>query len=687
MERTSFLAFLAFLTLSAFTNFAFINDAFSLPPEVAWELDPLLGSRTTKSTAATLELRNLNKRFLMSQIAKDPFWSELQVLFPNANTKAIDTLNAIKEKYDTSKLFDETAINSLLENHASETEEEVCTLIKKIHHDKKATPTLLATHYGYCGKAGTAALVIKTNTTKTNTKTSIVKNNTITNAHRLQRAQKFYRNVRFKDAGAILDQMKVSFKQKTQWCETQFLRGRTFYRLKPRRAESLVAYQSLAQKCVAPEFKNLRKRSLYSWGKRNFDLKKFDASQRVFKTLLNDFSHSSHADDALLFLARIARINSKLADEKKWVTHATKKYPEGDMLHEIVWEHVEALYRKGQYKNFLARLSSLSLPSQDNNYLSQGRLLYFKAQALLQLKKKTTSIKVFQKTWKHYPFSFYGYLSYLRLQKLGKTPTLPERNDKLPIFMTDVKWTHSLKAFALQFKKTQLLNSLLLQMQPEGEDEFWRQAYLYDKVSNFTISHNIIRRKIEGRPWIYPKQGRDFRLHIAWPTPYIVTINNSLSAERAQHPKDFLHAAFPSAIMREESSFIVNVESWAGALGLMQLMPRTAQGFDDDIKGGASIEKLKTAEVNIRVGVDHLMWLSRRTKGHPAMMAAAYNAGLGAVNRWVKKQPNDDIALWVEDIPYFEARNYTKRVMGSYAAYQWILGEKTLDPNLGMPVK
>ena len=120
------------------------------------------------------------------------------------------------------------------------------------------------------------------------------------------------------------------------------------------------------------------------------------------------------------------------------------------------------------------------------------------------------------------------------------------------------------------------------------------------------------------------------------------------------------------------SSFIEDIESYAGALGLMQLMPRTALGHDNDIEGDATPDKLKTARVNVRVGVDHLHWLAKRFDGHPVLMVAAYNAGAGATGKWLRRQPNDDIALFVEDIPYLQTRNYTKRVIGSYLAYQWL---------------
>jgi soluble lytic murein transglycosylase len=139
--------------------------------------------------------------------------------------------------------------------------------------------------------------------------------------------------------------------------------------------------------------------------------------------------------------------------------------------------------------------------------------------------------------------------------------------------------------------------------------------------------------------------------------------------------------------MREESSFIEDIESYAGALGLMQLMPATALGHDSNIEGRATPERLKEAEVNIRVGVDHLFWLAKRFDDHPVLIAAAYNAGAGAVSKWLKRYGHEEVALFVEDIPPLQTRDYTKRVIGSYAAYQWLGGEKELDNRIRSPAK
>jgi len=61
------------------------------------------------------------------------------------------------------------------------------------------------------------------------------------------------------------------------------------------------------------------------------------------------------------------------------------------------------------------------------------------------------------------------------------------------------------------------------------------------------------------------------------------------------------------------------------------------------------------------------------------LIAAAYNAGGGAVRGWLRKTPDLNVAFFVEDIPVLQTRDYTKRVVGSYLAYQWLLGADAFD--------
>jgi soluble lytic murein transglycosylase len=123
------------------------------------------------------------------------------------------------------------------------------------------------------------------------------------------------------------------------------------------------------------------------------------------------------------------------------------------------------------------------------------------------------------------------------------------------------------------------------------------------------------------------------------------------------------------ALMREESALDPKALSWAGALGLTQLMPGTAKQVARKHKISARItpERLLEPDLNIRLGALNLGELLQQFKGVKQFAVAGYNAGPGAVNRWRSERPLDE---WVEEIPIAETRGYVKRVLRSYNTYQ-----------------
>ena len=115
-------------------------------------------------------------------------------------------------------------------------------------------------------------------------------------------------------------------------------------------------------------------------------------------------------------------------------------------------------------------------------------------------------------------------------------------------------------------------------------------------------------------------------------------------------------------VMRQESAFSSKAESSAGALGLMQIMPLTGQylarvpmsePWDPAI--------LLEPSVNVMLGVKYLSELQNRF-GDLELVLAAYNAGPSAVQRWLNRRP-EDLAAFVEAIPYDETRDYVVKVI------------------------
>ena len=76
--------------------------------------------------------------------------------------------------------------------------------------------------------------------------------------------------------------------------------------------------------------------------------------------------------------------------------------------------------------------------------------------------------------------------------------------------------------------------------------------------------------------------------------------------------------------------------------------------------------------LNARLGAHYLSWLVNRYKGQVGLAIPAYNAGQGAVDRWKRERGSLPLDEFVEDIPYKQTRDYVKRVLSSYQAYQYL---------------
>lgn len=126
------------------------------------------------------------------------------------------------------------------------------------------------------------------------------------------------------------------------------------------------------------------------------------------------------------------------------------------------------------------------------------------------------------------------------------------------------------------------------------------------------------------------------------------------------------------AFARVESRFQPKAVSTAGARGVMQLLPGTAQLVD----GGATARsRLNDPAYNLGLGERYLQSLIQQTNGNLFQLAAAYNAGPNALTRWLTTRPEitSDPLLFIESIPYAETRSYIKYVM----TYYWMYAKRT----------
>ena len=128
-------------------------------------------------------------------------------------------------------------------------------------------------------------------------------------------------------------------------------------------------------------------------------------------------------------------------------------------------------------------------------------------------------------------------------------------------------------------------------------------------------------------------------------------------------------------LARAESAFIEDVKSPAGAIGLMQIMPRTGAMTAKSIgMKGFRTSKLTQAKINIPIGSAYMKQMLDKFDGNMVLATAAYNAGPHRVLKWLPKQGCNEPDVWIEQIPFNETRKYVRRVLYFANIYDWRLG-------------
>jgi soluble lytic murein transglycosylase len=148
-----------------------------------------------------------------------------------------------------------------------------------------------------------------------------------------------------------------------------------------------------------------------------------------------------------------------------------------------------------------------------------------------------------------------------------------------------------------------------------------------------------------------------------------------------------LDPAYVFGLIRQESRFVADAKSHVGASGLMQIMPATARWTARKIGVVYSPQLIADRNTNLKLGTGYLKLVLDDFDGSQAMAAAAYNAGPARSRKW-REGPSLEPAVWAENIPFNETRDYVKKVLHNASFYAALLsGEApSLRAHLGRSI-
>jgi soluble lytic murein transglycosylase len=351
-------------------------------------------------------------------------------------------------------------------------------------------------------------------------------------------------------------------------------------------------------------------------------------------------------------------------------SYFAKVQKDSDLNDDLLSWKVRAALRQGQWRQVLTATQAMSPESQKD-----PAWVYWRARALSATAQDSAQKQEAQGLLRSIA-SVRGFYEQLALEELGQAITLPER----PAALTPQEKAAALIHPGLQ----RALYAIQLGLRPEGNREWNYSTNLHTPggmndrellaAADLACQRQVWDRCINTSD--RTKDAIDFDQRFPMPLREIV-VRRSGDIQ--------LDPAFVYGLIRQESRFIMDARSHVGASGLMQVMPATAKWTAKKIGlTNFTPDQITDREVNVAIGTGYLKLVLDDFEGSMPLATAAYNAGPGRSRNW-RNGPVLEAAIWAENIPFQETRDYVKKVLSNTTNYAAILTGKpqSLKARLG----
>ncbi|MFY8014699.1 MAG: transglycosylase SLT domain-containing protein [Limnohabitans sp.] len=328
----------------------------------------------------------------------------------------------------------------------------------------------------------------------------------------------------------------------------------------------------------------------------------------------------------------------------------------------LIWKTRAAL-RNGDWKAVISAVDAMDNAKQDTTWI------YWKARGQLALSAGTTSaatdpVRTEATAALQSIAGVKGFYEQLAMEELGQAITVPAK----PAALTQPEKTAAAQNAGLQ----RALTALSLGLRSEGNREWNYTTNLHTPggmserellaAADFACSKQVWDRCINTSDRTKTQIDFDQR----FPMPLKETV--------IRKSKDVqLDPAYVYGLIRQESRFIMDARSVVGASGLMQVMPATAKWTAKKIGlTNFQPQQINDQEINVAIGTGYLKLVLDEFDGSMPLAAAAYNAGPSRSRNW-RKGPVLEAAIWAENIPFTETRDYVKKVLSNTTNYAAII--------------
>ena len=331
---------------------------------------------------------------------------------------------------------------------------------------------------------------------------------------------------------------------------------------------------------------------------------------------------------------------------------------DADLTDEMLAWKVRAMLRAGQWPAVRSAIAAMSPEAQRDS-----AWVYWKARALLAGRPSEAEREQAQQLYQSIA-GVRGFYEQLAQEELGQRISVPER--------PQATTPEERQAAASNAGLSRALYAIKMGLRSEGTREWNYSTNLHQPggMSDrelLAAAERACQQEVWDRCINTSERTKGFiDMEQRFPMPFRESV-----VRRAREIN--LDPAYVYGLIRQESRFIMDARSGVGASGLMQVMPATAKWTAKKIgMEGFTPGQINDRETNIAIGTAYLKLALDDFAGSMPLAAAAYNAGPGRPRSW-RNGPLLDAAIWAENVPFTETRDYVKKVLSNTTNYAALL--------------
>jgi soluble lytic murein transglycosylase len=412
------------------------------------------------------------------------------------------------------------------------------------------------------------------------------------------------------------------------------------------------------------------------------ELRNYETFEQLVRALDEDFPQSTWAEEALNNLATfyIQRDRDDEADAVLRSMYA--RFPRGRYAERAAWKAGWASYRKGEMSEAARYFETAATSFPRSDY--RPAWLYWSGRARAAMDDGPGATARYQLTIADYHNTYYGRLAEKLLQQQGTSPgasnlvfaqtaaQLAGEEDYFPPTEATIRQLLALGLYEPAVKELEFARAKWGDSPAITATLAWANKQMAASESG-SEQFNLARGSITLMKRAYPQfmaRGGDQLPREILTTIFPLSYWDLIRKYSAQHNLD---PHLVAALMAQESTFVRDIKSHAGAYGLMQVMPHTGRQYARRLKLPYSLRLLTTPEPNIRMGTNYFADKIREF-GSVHLALASYNAGETPVRRWMREFPDLPQDEFIDNIPYPETQQYVKRLLGTAEDYRRLYG-------------